>query len=96
MSHDVLVVTLEHTMFLPLSARRFSINLFSSALFLPCPQGVSQPIWIINRSSWWIITSLSAVVFFELSLRLIIMDNNVRGHVLLITSNFLSLVPCRI
>ena len=46
--------------------------------------------WVINRSSWWIITSLSAVVFFELLLRLIMMDNNFRGRALLITSRFCS------
>jgi len=80
----------------PFHAGRFSINQFSLASSILCPQGVSPSILIIISSLWWIITSLSAVVFLEVSLQLFMMDNNVLvcGDVLLSTFDFLSLIPC--
>jgi len=66
-SHDVLVVTSRAYYVSPLVRRAFLHRYVLFSLFLPCPQGVSPSIWsIIRSSSWCIITSLSAVVFFEL------------------------------
>jgi hypothetical protein len=42
------------------------------------PAGRFSIIWIIICSSWWIITSLSAVMFIGFPLQLFMMDNNVR------------------
>ena len=77
------------------AAGRFSTNLFSSALFLLCRRAFLHQFGLDYHPL--IMMDSNVLVcgpFFKLPPRLIMMDNNVRGRVVLAISNFLSLTPC--